>query len=349
MKQNLYNFDVSYDIQGIVSRVANDIEFFNGKSVLVTGATGFFGWWLLSVLQQLNRRPDCSIKLYAVSRNPNLFLKKHPELQDDITFLKGDLRSFSLDGILIDYCFHMATTNASETFNDEDQINKIDLLYLGTKNLMSELVKAGTKKILFTSSGVIYGALPTQEDYRESSLMAPATTEPSSALGEGKRLAEYVIAYYCKANNIHYNIARCFSFVGPHLPLDLHYAIGNFIYDALNEDSISVKGTGLDVRSYLYIADAISWLLKMMVSPAMGEIYNVGSSRSVSIKDLAVLVRDHLAPEKQVIVHNKIKTSDNFERSIYVPNTEKIVRTLSVDEWSSLDESILKTAAHAIG
>ena len=348
MKPIPYKFDIDEDISGIVSRIAGDIDFFTGKTVLVTGATGFFGWWLLSVLQKLNKQFSCGMQICAISRNASAFLDKYPSFRDGVTFLEGDLRRIRLVGLKIDYCFHMATTNASETFHDEDQLNKIDLLYLGTKNLMSELAHSNVEKIVFTSSGVAYGALPTQKDYTESSRMAPVTTDPASALGEAKRLAEYVTAYHCRSENISYNIARCFSFVGPLLPLDLHYAIGNFINDALNEESISVKGTGRDVRSYLYIADAISWLLKLMISPTKNEIYNVGSSRSVSIKELAELVRDLLAPNKQVIVRNQIKTTDNFERTIYVPNTKKIIKDLGVQEWSSLDEAILKTAAYTI-
>ena len=347
MKLNPYKFDIDDEISGIVSRVSGDVDFFRGKNILITGATGFFGWWLLSVLRKLNRQFDCGMRLYAVTRNRGVFLKKYPEYRDDVTFLEEDLRSLRLESLKIDYCFHMATTNASETFHGEVQTNKIDLLYLGTKNLMSELVRSGVNKVVFTSSGVVYGALPSQEDYIESSLMGPVTTDPASALGEGKRLAEYLTAYYCKSEGISYNIARCFSFVGPLLPLNLHYAIGNFIYDALNEETISVKGTGRDVRSYLYIADAISWLLVLMTSAKRNEIYNVGSSRSISILALAELVRDLLAPDKKVIVRNQSKTSDNFDRTIYVPNTKKIIEDLGVQECSSLDESIRKTAAYS--
>jgi len=347
MIQNPYKFDINDEIGGIVARIATDIDFFKDKSLLITGATGFFGWWLLSVLRKLNRHYDCRMRLYAVTRNEGAFLKKYPHFGDDVTFLEGDLRSICLESLKIDYCFHMATTNASETFHGEVQLNKIDLLYLGTKNLMSELVRAGVQKVVFTSSGVVYGALSKQADYIESSRMGPVTTDPASALGEGKRLAEYLTAYYCESEGISYNIGRCFSFVGPLLPLNLHYAIGNFIYDALNEEVISVKGTGRDIRSYLYVGDAISWLLALMISPRKNEVYNIGSSRSLSILALAELVRDLLAPNKKVIVRNQSKTSDNFDRTIYVPNTEKIIQDLGVKERSSLDEAILKTAAYA--
>ena len=91
--------------------------------------------------------------------------KNNPLFKNKVFFIKGDIRNFNLDDIKIDYCFHMATTNAHETFNNEDQLNKIDLLYNGTKNLMQQLIKADIKKIIFTSSGVVYGPLGSQEEF----------------------------------------------------------------------------------------------------------------------------------------------------------------------------------------
>ena len=160
----------------------------------------------------------------------------------------------------------------------------------------------------------------------------------------GKRLAEYVITYYCDKHNISFNIARCFSFVGPYLPLNIHYAIGNFIHDALNEKVITVKGTGNDIRSYLYIADAMIWLFKMLFSSKNNEIYNVGSGKKLSIKELAIIIRDLISPKKEIIFLNQINKNDNFERSIYVPNNKKIINNLRVDEWHGIEESIKKTA-----
>ena len=261
-----------------------------------------------------------------------------------INFIKSDIRNFSIGSQKIDYCFHMATTNALETYNNEDQINKIDLLYEGTRNLMEQLVKADIKKIIFTSSGVTYGSLSSQKEYIESSVNAPITTEISSALGEGKRLAEYTIAYFCNKHKISFNIARCFSFVGPYLPLNLHYAVGNFIHDALNEKVITVKGTGNDIRSYMYIADAMIWLFKMLCSSKNKQIYNVGSSRKVSIKELAFIVKDLISPKKEIIFLNQSNKNDNFNRSIYVPNNKKVINDLNVEEYHRLEDSIKKTA-----
>lgn len=174
-------------------------------------------------------------------------------------------------------------------------------------------------------------------------LQAPKTNLASSALGEGKRLAEYLVNYYAEKGGYNYSIARCFSFFGPYLPLDIHYAIGNFINDALTKEEIIVKGGGNELRSYLYIADAWVWLLKSLIHTD-NQIYNVGSSNAISIGDLAVLVRDCLAPGKTVKTLGKSHDVGNFSRNLYLPNTDKIQKMLDLSEWTPLANGIYKMA-----
>ena len=339
-----FDYDISGDVRAIHSRLGHFLESFQNKKIFITGGTGFFGRWLLQILCTLIRDQNYKIEIYVLSRNPQRFLKDHANFpfQQYINFIKGDVTDFKLPDIEIDYLIHMATTAAEETFTGEDQLKKIDLLYRGTRNTLENAVARGVKKVLFTSSGVAYG--PSQGQYlSEDMLQAPQTNLASSALGEGKRIAEYLVAYYAQKGGYCYSIARCFSFYGPFLPLNIHYAIGNFVSDALTADEIVVKGSGQELRSYLYIADAWVWLLQLLVQ-ADNQIYNVGSSNVLSIGELAIEVRNVLCPQKKVKILGLNHNIGNFSRNIYVPNNDKIMSKYQVREWTSLSDGIRRMA-----
>lgn len=344
MKLPRFNYDISADVRLIHSRLGPVLQSFSNKTILITGGTGFFGRWLLEILCTLVRDQNFKIKLYVLSRNPDRFLSEYSDFPFDqyITFIRGDVADFTMPNIAIDYLIHMATTAAEETFAGEDQLKKLDLLYRGTRNTLENAVNCGVKKVLFTSSGVVYG--PSQGQYlTEEMLQAPQTTLESSALGEGKRLAEYLVSYYAKKAGYHFSIARCFSFFGPFLPLSIHYAIGNFVSDALTADEIVIKGSGKELRSYLYMADAWVWLIKLLIE-ADDEIYNVGSSRALTIEELAIEVRDALCPQKKVKILGLDHDTGNFSRNVYVPNNDKICKKFGVSEWTLLGTGIKRMA-----
>ncbi len=344
MKPRHSDYNISRDIADVISRLGVDIELLNNKSILITGGTGFFGRWLLQILRSLIVEKKFNIDIYVLSRNPEKFLKENAGYSFDqfVNFISGDVTNFHLPNISLDYLIHMATTAASETFHGEDQLQKLDLLYRGTRNTLELAVRAGVKKVLFTSSGVAYG--PSGDTlFTEEMLQAPRTTMVSSALGEGKRLAEYLIGYYALKGGFDYSIARCFSFFGPFLPLDIHYAIGNFVNDAITKDVITVKGGGQELRSYLYIADAWVWLLKLLIH-ADNDIYNVGSSKPVSIGELATIVKNTLAAQKQVEFLGLNHDVGNFSRNAYIPSNDKICNKFGLAEWTTLSQGIKKMA-----
>lgn len=341
MKLLRFNYDISNDVKDVISRLESDAEEFNNKTLLITGGTGFFGRWLLQTLCTLISERQFNIKIYVLSRNPQKFLDENYDysFKEHIHFICGDITDFTLHNIQIDYFIHMATTAATETYGGEDQLKKIDLLYRGTRNALENAVKGGVKKVLFTSSGVVYG--PSTDYLSESSLQAPKTTILSSSLGEGKRLAEYLVAYFASKSGYSYSIARCFAFAGQYLPLDIHYAFGNFIRDAENNRKISIMGTGEEVRSYLYIGDATVWLLKMLINSS-NQIFNVGSSSGITIENLANKIKEHYKISDDVEIGSAKIANDNFTRNFYVPYTDKIKNTLGVIEWTKLDQIILK-------
>ena len=138
-------------------------------------------------------------------------------------------------------------------------------------------------------------------------------------------------------------IARCFAFVGPHLPLDTGFAAGNFIRDALRGGPIQVKGDGTPRRSYLYAADLAAWLWTILVEGRPGRAYNVGSDADLSIRELADEVRKVVAPQADVTVAKQPEPGKLAER--YVPDITRARTDLRLGVWISLQDAIARTVA----
>lgn len=344
---------LEHDLDGIMTRAAPLWESLRDQSFFITGGTGLFGRWLLESLARANRQFDLNLKVTVLTRNAQAFAQKAPHLAQDpaIDFHHGDVRDFVFPERNYSYFIHGATTSADETFRGEDPLRKFDTLVSGTRHTLNFAARCQAKRFLFLSSGVAYGVPPSGIDFiPEDYSGAPDTTDVNSALGQAKRTAEFLCACYAQNHSLNYSVARCFSFVGPFLPLDIHYAIGNFIGQALFEDEITVKGDGSPVRSYLYMADLVVWLLTLLLKGRNGQIYNVGSDHAISIMELADLVRDVVAPQKKVCILGQSNYGvGNAIRNRYVPSIEKARRELGLDMWTALDESIRLSAAHALG
>jgi len=168
------------------------------------------------------------------------------------------------------------------------------------------------------------------------------TEDPAAGYAHGKRAAEFLCSVAAAETNLRVKIARCFAFVGPLLPLDLNFAIGNFIRDAALKDRIEVAGDGTPRRSYLYAADLAIWLWTILVSGESGRPYNVGSEADLSIAELARLVGDVLNPGIPVHIQDASVLGAPPKR--YVPSTARAAGELGLSTRVELPEAIGRTA-----
>lgn len=307
------------------------------QTVLWTGATGFFG---RSLLRHLGALGSAGSEWHMLSRDPEGFAQRWPDLSGVLnTFWhQGDIMTLSTgSGPLLSHVVHAAAD--STTAAHLTAVQRFDQIVEGTKRVLDVAVARGAKRFLLTSSGGVYGRQPAAlmalpEDY----LGIPDPMNPSNVYSIAKRAAEHLCALYAEEHGIEIVVARCFAFVGQDLPLDVHFAIGNFIRDALWANEIVVNGDGTPIRSYLDQRDLVRWLLALLRDGRPGEAYNVGSDQAISIADLAHVVRDLVSPNKPVrILGEKI---DNIERSRYVPDISKIGSDLGLRPRFSLEQSI---------
>ncbi|MFA5062291.1 MAG: N-acetylneuraminate synthase family protein [Patescibacteria group bacterium] len=331
------------DLDQILNLTPGLWEELRGKRLFITGGTGFFGCWFLESFIRANEKFDLQAEAVVLTRSLEEFKKKAPHLADNsaIKFQIGDVRNFEFPVGEFSHIIHAAATSAVATFNNEDPLVKFETVVEGTRHTLDFAVHSGAKKFLYTSSGVVYGKQPADiSNIPEEYNGAPDPTDINSVWGESKRAAEFLCGYYANKYGIEIKIARCFSFVGPHLPLDVHYAVGNFIRDGSNGGPIQVKGDGTTVRSYLYAADLMVWLWTILFKGQSCRPYNVGSQMCVTIAELAQKVAQCLKRPVEVKI---AQTAKDGPPEQYVPSTERAQTELGLKETVGLEEAIKRT------
>ena len=314
----------------------------DGKRLLLTGGTGFFGKWLLALLQRLNAT-GTQVQANVVSRDPTRFLGAHPEHADQawLHWIAADLRDLGArQDRPVDLVLHAATDTSSRAH--EQPLEIFSSIVDGTRCVLEYAHRNGARRLLLTGSGAQYGAIPDGQPAAEAALLACDSLLAQSIYGESKRMQETLAAVYMQQTGIEVVMTRCFAFSGPGLALDGHFAIGNFVRDALSGHGITLNSSGQAVRSYLHGADLAVWLLILLSEGRAGHAYNVGSDRPVSVAELARLVRLQLAPGAPL----RILGQADGPRSYYVPAVDE-ARALGLAPWTSLEDSIDAMAAWA--
>jgi len=337
------NKNIENDLKSILTNAKSDFFSLKNSRIFITGGTGFIGSWILESLNYANRELDLNILVTVISRNPKAFLAKNPHFKNrpHINFIKGNVLNLKEVSGEYTHLIH-AATDASAELNENNPREMFDTVVCGTQNTLDFAVKKNISRVLFLSSGAIYGQQPWEmEHISEEWAGSLDCTNPMNTYAEAKRAAEMLCSIYEKQYGLNISIARIFALLGPFLPIDTHFAAGNFIKDAIEGKPIIVKGNGLPCRSYLYASDLTIWLWRMLVRAESGKIYNVGSDESISIGDLARRTSETLG-DGQYTILNKEDKGWNLGR--YVPDTSMIKMELNVSRLVSLDEAIYKTA-----
>lgn len=318
---------------------------FNNKSFLITGGTGFIGKWLVSSLNELVKKHNFDISISILTRDKNIFINnfKNDENIKSLNFIESDVRY--LDKINPgEYDFDYIVLGANDATYDFSLNTYLltDTLINGTNLLINKFTTKKTKMILHLSSGAVYGDISNFKDgVDESSKANFDISDIGSMYGLSKILVESTLNDFGYKNNIKIVNARCFAFSGPYLPLDKHFAFGNFIKNALEDDDIVINGDGSPVRSYLYPVDLVNFLLKLFTISQSRISVNIGSSHQITIKDLANKILKITNTNKKIIT--KGSGVDHPEKSnFYIPNTS-YAKSLGFKENISIDESIKRT------
>ena len=312
--------------------------------IFLTGGTGFFGCWLLRSLMHAIRHHGINIDVTILSRDPDAFQMVEPELGQcsKFHFLKGDIANFAFPEGDFDYVIHGAADSSNWVLRN-DPIRMCKSIINGVQRVLDFACSASSPRVLFLSSGASYGGEPPEGCSIPEAWTGNAidVLDINKAYTETKRASEMLCTVYRHQRNLDIVIARCFSFIGPGLPLDANYAIGNFIGDVLAGRKIFVRGHGLEERSYLYTSDLVVWLWTLLIRGQSGSIVNVGSDVAYSIAEVARLVSEVLGG---IGVDIKGEGSPRDTSASYLPCVATAQELYGLTQNVDLNESVRRTA-----
>jgi dTDP-glucose 4,6-dehydratase len=333
------------DLDHVIERVGPLWEDLRGARLFVAGGTGFVGRWMLESLLWADGELGLGVEAVVLSRDPERFLREVPHLGGDpaVTLHAGDVRSFDFPDGDFSHVLHMATeTNAAATA--PAPALEFETAVDGTRRLLELASTRGARRLLYTSSGAVYGRQSVDcARVQEDAALAPSPQDVAAAYAHGKRAAEFLCCAAHAETGLHATIGRLFAFVGPYLSLESGFAVGNFIRDAMRGETITVTGDGTPRRSYLYAADMAWWLWTVLLKGDAARPYNVGSEDDLSIRELADTVARVLGGGLRVDVARTPDPSADVRR--YVPDTARARGELGLQTCVSLEDGIRRTAA----
>ena len=279
-----------------------------GARIFMTGGTGFVGCWLMETFAAMNEQLNLDAEMLVSTRRTYPMFGDFPNITDRHRI------SFCADSHALEKRF----------------THIIHAAPCDIQNYVDIIARSGVRSMLLTSSGAVYGP-----KYGDDTVLNETLPEsPATDYGKMKVMDERIARELGEKFGFQTKIARMFAFVGPYLPLDRNFAIGNFIADKLAGRQCRLTGDGTPVRSYLYAMDMAVWLWEILIRGRSGRPYNVGSKSPISISQLAAKIDERLCdPIKDIVPE------------WYVPAAYRARYELDLEQWTPLGAAIEKTLA----
>ena len=279
---------IKEDLDRIVSVCSAELDRLSGRSLLITGGSGFVGRYLVESIIKFNQRGNVKkCRLLLPTRQPDLLVERYRaqvEAGELVTMRWGERYIVDLKGDICDYIIHAASPSSPEQVMEDPLRNLRDMVDMSS-SIAGLGKQCGSKRSILISSGAIYGEQPSEmHGIPEEYPGGPDLSKSSSCYGEGKRLSEMLF----RVSGVDYRIARVFSLTGPYQDLNSGFAVPDLIKQAAEESHIYLRGDGSSVRSYCYASDLSIFLFKLLLGKPKHEVYNVGCREAtVDIAELA--------------------------------------------------------------
>lgn len=306
---------------------SNDLTQLKNSTILITGANGLIGSSIIDVLNYLNKYYDCSINIVATVRDKQKIPDRFFDYRN-LSIIEYDINNKLALNKKIDYIINTASNAHPSKFLIEP-VETITTNFIGTKNLLDYTYENKCKRLLYVSSGEIYGqGDESVKSFDENYSGKINPTNPRSCYPLGKLAAENLCASYASQYNVDIVIARPCHIYGPTQTINDSRASAVFIRNILNNQDIIMKSDGSSIRTYTYVSDSVNGIFKVLLS-SKDIVYNISDDKEISIKGLAETLVELSDNSKLVmeIDDTLAKGSASFKRGIL--SNEKIKKELN--------------------
>lgn len=332
---------VQEDIENILNMKIN-WERINNSNILVTGASGMIGQYMICCLLELKKKKNYNINIYALMRNPD---KMPEECRNGITIIKQDvIEKINVD-VSFDFVIHTASP-ASPRIMKENPVGTIAANTVGTYNTLLAASRGSGRGYLYISSREIYGQPGIDQDlFSEDTYGFVNPLDVRSCYPEGKKAAETMCMCFKQQYGTNVKIARLAHTFGPGMSIDDGRVQADFFKNVVQNEDIVLKSQGTSIRTYTYIGDAVGALFYILLN-SDEVVYNIASEEStVTIRQLAEKMVD-LFPEKHLKLVFDIPVDER--NSGCAPFTKGILDSTKLRKigWNpiySLEEGIMRT------
>ena len=345
------NSIVREDCINIIKDNSNLLKKVSGKKILITGGNGFLMSYLIDTLvywNDLNKNRKCYI--YVIDNCKKFDRINYLKRRKDVSLIKKDVCKINELNLNVDYIIHGASI-ASPTYYRIYPLETLDANIIGTRSILEIAKKKKIKSMIYMSSSEVYGNpnkknIPTKEDYNGN----VSFTGPRACYDESKRVGETICNIYSRKYKLPIKIIRPFNVYGPNQSIEDKRIIPDLLKSALKEKKIELYSNGKDTRSFCYVSDAASLILKILLNNKIKEIaFNVGNDKKeISITNLAKLfmkLTNNVLKKKMIIIYKKSKDkdylSDNPQRRR--PNINLAKKELNWKPKIDLDTGLRRT------
>ncbi len=330
------------DLDQAVGLVGARWSCLEGMDLFFTGGTGFVGAWMTSVLLRAVDQGLLRARVRLLTRDPERVAHALPWIaaHPSVGLVRGDVLGEGWD---CHGCTHLiaGAAQASAALLASDPRKMFETLFDGTRRTLDRAREASVGRALLLSSGAVHGPQPAGVGrVAEAQFFGPDPLTPRAAYAEGKRAAEHLFALEA-SRGLSFTVARLWAFVGPLLPLDQHFAVGNFLGDVLAGRPVCVKGDGTTVRSYQHAAEMAAWCWAILAEGRPGAAYQVGSDEAVSLRDLAAACAALGSAGFHILGTPEV----GRPKDIYVPDTRRAAEELGLRNQIGLQEALARTYA----